>query len=257
MAGLLDTYFHQLVTFLLVLTRVGGVILSAPIFGPRHAPLPARVLVAVALSLIVTPLYAGNTPAHAANLLQMTILVAREAAIGLALGLALTIFFSSMQLAGNTIGQLSGMQLADVFDPTFDTQTPLFGQLLDLVAITVFVALDGHRKVIAALLDTFRWRPPGGDDFPASIAETLSGIATESFVVGIRTGAPVMISLLLAVLVLGLISRTLPQLNVFAVGFNLNSAIALVALSLSLGTVGAVVEERADVILAAVRDAIR
>ena len=256
MSALLDSYLQQLVVFLLVLTRIGGLVMSAPIFGPRSAPLPTRIFLTVALALMVTPTHWNSAPPAPANLMQLTIVLAREAALGLALGLALTIFFSSMHLAGNIMGQMSGMQLADVFDPTFDANMPVFGQFLDLIAMGIFVSTGGHQRVTAALLDTFRWRPPGGDDFPTSIVDTLTGVLTESFIAGIRAGAPVMISLLLAVLVLGLVSRTLPQLNVFAVGFNVNAIVVLLTLVFSLATMNAVVEEQADVILEKVRDAI-
>jgi flagellar biosynthetic protein FliR len=94
------------------------------------------------------------------------------------------------------------------------------------------------------------------DGFPETIVDTLMGIVTESLIVGLRAGAPVMVSLLLAVLVLGLIGRTLPQLNVFVIGFNLNAAILLVTLAFSLATVSVVVEEQADTIVVSVRDAI-
>ena len=142
------------------------------------------------------------------------------------------------------------------FDLTFDDSVPVFGQLLDLVAIGAFVATSGHRRVLAALLDTFKWRPPGTDDFPDSIVATLTTVLTESFVVGIRAAAPVMISLLLSVLVLGLISRTVPQLNVFGIGFNLNAMFVLATLAFSLATMTVVVEQRSDEILESVRDAI-
>ncbi|MGE0757313.1 MAG: flagellar biosynthetic protein FliR [Pirellulaceae bacterium] len=257
MSWIVSQSSQQLLIFLCVLTRVSGLVMSSPIFGPRSAPMQARVFLVVALSLIITPMHWQTPVAEPGNLIQLTVMLAREAALGLALGLALTIFFSSMQLTGTVIGQMSGLQLADVFDPTFDSNVPLFGQLLDLIAMTVFVLLGGHRKVLAALLDTFQWRAPGGDDFPTSLVEALSQIVAESFVVGIRAGAPVMVSLLLAVLILGLISRTLPQLNIFAIGFNVNALILLATLAFSLSTISAVVENSADSILSVVRDAIR
>jgi flagellar biosynthetic protein FliR len=168
----------------------------------------------------------------------------------------MTVFFSGMQLAGTIIGQMSGLQLAEVFDPNFDSSVPVFGQFLDLVAIGVFVALDGHRRVVTALLDTFRWRPPGSDDFPISVVETLTSVIAESFIIGIRAAAPVMIAMMLSILILGLISRTLPQLNIFAVGFNLNVTLVVATLAFSLATLTNVVEERADAILEAVQTAI-
>lgn len=256
MSALLNLYLQQLLVFLLVLTRISALVLSAPIFGPRSAPLPARIFLAVALSAILAPVHWNTAPPNPTNLMQLTIALGREAALGLALGLALTIFFSSMHLAGNIIGQMSGLQLADVFDPSFDSNVSVFGQLLDLIAIAVFVAMNGHRRVTEALLDTFQWRPPGGDDFPTSIVDTLSSVVTESLIAGIRAGAPVMISLLLAVLILGLISRTLPQLNIFVVGFNVNAVLALLTLLFSLGTINLIIEQRSEVILEAVREAL-
>jgi flagellar biosynthetic protein FliR len=208
------------------------------------------------LAAIVTPVLGSSSVQVPSNLVGFSVLLGREAALGLALGLAVTIFFSGLQLAGTILGQVSGMQLAEVFDPNFDNSVPVFGQFLDLIAIGVFVALNGHRRVTSALLDTFRWRPPGTDDFPHSIVETLTSVTTESFIIGIRAAAPVMIALLLSILILGLISRTLPQLNVFAVGFNLNSTLVLATLAFSLATLTVVVEQRADVILESVQAAL-
>lgn len=256
MAALLANYEHQMLVFMLVLTRVSGLVLLAPIFGPCYAPFAVRVFLVLVLSLLVSPLYWSASFSHPGTVLGLAVLLAREAALGLALGLSMTILYSGLQLSGTIIGQMSGLQLAEVFDPTFDESVPVFGQLLDLVAIGAFVATSGHRRVLAALLDTFKWRPPGTDDFPDSIVATLTSVLTESFVVGIRAAAPVMISLLLSVLVLGLISRTVPQLNVFGIGFNLNAMFVLATLAFSLATMTVVVEQRSDEILESVRDAI-
>jgi flagellar biosynthetic protein FliR len=249
----LQLYQHQLLIFLLVLTRVSGLIMIAPIFGPRNAPYQVRVFLSLVLALIISPLHWSSSFAVPNNLVAMAVLLGREAALGLALGLAITIFFSGMQLSGTIIGQMSGLQLAEAFDPNFDSSVPVFGQFLDFVAIGVFVALSGHRRVTAALLDTFRWRPPGADDFPLSVVDTLTSVTAESFIIGIRAAAPVMIALLLSVLILGLISRTVPQLNVFAVGFNLNALLVLAVLAFSLATITVVVEQQADEMLESVR----
>lgn len=256
MSALFETYQHQLLIFLLVMTRISGLVMIAPIFGPRNAPFQLRVFLILFLSLIVTPLYASVSFTVPQNLVGFSVLLGREAALGLALGLAVTIFFSGMQLSGTIIGQMSGLQLAEVFDPNFDSSVPVFGQFLDLVAVAVFVALDGHRRVLAALMDTFRWRPPGTDDFPVSVVETLTAVTAESFVIGIRAAAPIMIALMLSILVLGLISRTVPQLNIFAVGFSLNVTLVVATLAFSLATLTAVVEQRAEAILDAVQTAI-
>ena len=256
MTALIELYRDQFPIFVLVLTRISGVVMTAPIFGSRNVPLRVRAFLAVGLAVMITPAQWESAPGMPHDLLNLLVLMAREAFLGLALGLAVMILFAGLQVTGQLIGQMSGMSLADTFDPTFDTSVPIFSQLLDVVALSVFIAVGGHRQVLAALLDTFRWRPPGERDLPAGVLETLSGITAESFAVGIRVGAPVMVALLLAMLILGLISRTLPQLNVLAVGFSLNSMIMLLTLAASLSALAWVVQHHADEVIMAVREAI-
>jgi flagellar biosynthetic protein FliR len=243
---LLEFYFQQIYLFVLVLTRISGLVMTAPIFGSVVIPLRVRAFLAVALAAMITPMQAVHELPLPQNLMGLLVLLGREAALGLALGLAVMILFSGLQLAGQLIGQISGMSLAEVVDPSFGISVPVFAQLLDVIAMSIFLLIGGHRHVLRALLDTFRQRPPGGDDWPGGIVEALSIITGESFVVGLRAGAPVMVALLLAVLILGLISRTLPQLNVLAVGFSVNAVVLLMTLAFALGTLSWVVQQRAD-----------
>jgi flagellar biosynthetic protein FliR len=255
MQALLTLYQHQLVVFLLVLTRVSGVVLTAPLLSAQTAPIRVRAMLAIALAALVTPLAAGEVyfehPPE--NLIDLMILAGGELVVGLSLGLGITILFAGLQLTGQIAGQMSGMQLADIFDPGFDTSVPLFSRLLDLVTMAVFLAIGGHRQVIQALLDTFVWMPPGEARFSEGIVSMLMDLTTQSFVLGLRAAAPVMVALLLAVLVLGLVSRTLPQLNVMAVGFSFNSMVMLATLAISLGAIAWVFQEQAALALETIR----
>ncbi len=256
MSGLWQLYLDQFLVFVLVLTRVSGLVMTAPIFGSRNVPLRIRALLAVGLSLIITPLHWGQPPPPPNSVVELSAMLGREAVLGLALGLAVRILFAGFQLTGQLIGQMSGMSLADVFDPSFDQSVPVFSQLLDVVALSLFLAMGGHRQVMRAFLDTFQWRPPGADDLPPNMVQALSDVMHESFLVGIRAGAPVVVTLLLSILILGLISRTLPQLNVIAVGFSLNAMIMLVTLALSLAALAWVLEDHAQVVIETVRAAL-
>ena len=252
---LLDLYAQQFYVFVLVLTRVSGLMLVAPIFGSRNVPMHVRGFLAVGMSLIVTPLQT-QAAVNPSNLIDLLLLVGREALLGLALGLAVLILFTGLQLTGQVIGQISGMSLADVFNPTYEADVSIFSQLLDVIAIAAFLAIGGHRQVLEALLDTFQARPPGSGEFPVGVAATLVELLGESFVVGVRAAAPVMVALLMSVLILGLISRTLPQLNVIAIGFNLNGLIMLAVLSVCVGAIVGVLVFRVDGMMALVRDSL-
>ena len=162
-------------------------------------------------------------------------LAGAEALTGLTLGLGVLVLFSGVQVAGQLISQMSGMQLSDVFDPGFDTHLPVFSQLLYLVTLAVFVAIGGHRRVIEALLDTFVWMPTGQGVFSQSVTAAMTSVLSQSFVLGVRAAAPAMMALVLATLILGLASRTLPQLNVMVLGFGASAAVTLAVVGVSLG----------------------
>ena len=101
----------------------------------------------------------------------------------------------------------------------------------------MFVLLDGHRLVMDALLDTYHSIPPGRASLGDTYVEALTTLLSQSFLLGIRAAAPTMTALLLATLVLGLIGRTMPQINILAVGFGINSLLTMGRLFVSLGTV--------------------
>lgn len=256
LSALIELYRDQLLLFVLVLTRISTLIMTAPIFGSRNVPIRIRAFLAIGFALIITPIHFDQARDMPSDLVNLAVLAAREAVLGLALGLAVMILFTGMHLTGQVLGQMSGMALADTYDPTFDASVPVFTQLLDAVTLSVFIAIGGHLQVMAAMLDTFRWRPPGVRDLPSGLVDTLTEVTTESFVVGIRAGAPVMVALFMSVLILGLISRTLPQLNVIAVGFSLNSMVMMLTLAASMSALAWVVQDHADTVIATVRDAI-
>ncbi len=233
---MLQPFLDQFLLFTFVLTRVSGLFMTMPVFGSQSIPMQFRGLLALVIAFMVTPSFWGTSVPDPGNLLNLAILLGREAVLGLALGLSVTILFSGMQLAGQLISQISGLSLADVYNPALDTNVPVFSQLLDITALAVFVTIGGHRQVIDALLLTFREIPPGQAEFAPTLLDALTLILSSSFLTGLRAAAPVMVSLLLAVLIIGLISRTLPQLNTINLGFSLNTMVLLGTLAFSIGS---------------------
>jgi flagellar biosynthetic protein FliR len=250
----LGLLLNQFLVFVLVLTRLSGLVMTAPIFGSRNVPIRIRALLTVGLALMITPLQEPASFAPPRDLIHLGGMLVREGLLGLSLGLAVLILFAGLQLTGQIVGQMSGMALADVYDPSFDASVPVFSRLLDIVALSVFLAIGGHLQVLGALLDTFRNRPPGVATIPENLAPTLSGVLGESFVIGFRAAAPVMMALLMSILILGLISRTLPQLNVIAVGFSVNTLIMLAVLSVCLGAMVHGALANVDVLVHSIRD---
>ena len=245
MSWLLALYLNQFLVFVLVLTRVGALLATLPVLGSAGIPVQVRALLAVAMAALITPLHWGTPIPAPMNLVDLAVLLGREAVLGLALGVTITILLSGMQLAGQVISQMSGLSLADVVNPTFDTQVPVFSQLLEMLSLAIFFLLGGHRHVIDALLGSFAWMPPGAGRLPDRLPEVLAAVAGHSFETGIRASAPVMVALLLAILIVALVSRTLPQLNAIAIGLNFNAIVVLIVLAFCLGSAAFVFQDEA------------
>jgi flagellar biosynthetic protein FliR len=253
MNWLLALYLNQFLIFVLILTRVGALVASLPVLSSAGVPVQVRALLAIAMSVLLTPLHWGLSIATPANLVDLAVLMGHEAVLGLALGAAITILLAGMQLAGQIISQMSGLSLADVVNPTFDMPVPIFSQLLELLALAIFFLLGGHRHVLDALLGSFAWMPPGAGRLPPTLPEALAEIAGRSFEIGIRASAPVMVALLLAILIVALMSRTLPQLNAIAVGLNFNAVVVLAVLALCLGSAAFVFQHEVGEVVGLVR----
>ena len=240
---------EKFLVFTLVLTRTSGVLIATPIFGSTQAPATVRALIALTLAVLIMPSQWFATLPYPGNLLIYAAVLGGELLIGLILGLGISILLGGMQMAGDMMSRVGGLTLADVFDPTTSTNVPLFSQLFSLLSTALFLIIGGHRLLLGGLLDTFSVIPPGGSGamflgtagggsgpgLLAPLVETILVLITQSFHLAIRAAAPVMTAVLLATLVLGLISRTLPQLNVMVVGFGLNAMITFGVLFLSLG----------------------
>jgi flagellar biosynthesis protein FliR len=254
MSAFLHLYLDQFLIFVLVLTRVGCLLMTLPMLGTASVPPHVRAFLAVAISLVITPLYWGLPIPPPENLLVLTVLLTREAVLGLALGLSVMILLSGMQLAGQVVSQISGMSLADVANPTFDTSVPIFSHILEMLAVAIFFLVGGHRQVIDALLGSFAWMPPGQGHLPDELVVALSDVAARSFEIGIRAAAPIMVALLLSTLIIALVSRTLPQLNSVAVGLNFNSLIVLAVMAFCLGSAGWVFQEEVGGVIETIRE---
>lgn len=224
-------------TFTLVLGRVGALVMTAPIFGNRSIPLQGRALFALMISLLVTPLVAQHSTIDMSNLAVFSKHLLSEALIGLLFGVGITILLNGIQIAGQLVSQLGGTALAEVFDPSLEENVSVYSQFFFFLTLAMFVLLDGHRLTMGALLDSFTELPPGAANLGSDYLDALVTVLGQSFVLGIRAAAPAMTALLLATLVLGLIGRTMPQINILAVGFGVNSLLSLGCMFTSVGVV--------------------
>lgn len=239
----------RLILFALIFARVSGLMMIAPIYGTNEVPMQVRALLTFAVALVMMPTQWSVPVPQPESIFQVALLGAAEMAIGFVLGLGIVVLLSGVQLAGELIGRIGGLMLADTFDPASNTNVPLFSKLLYLMAVAVFVTLGGHRILMGGLLDSFEFLPPGAGSVPTDYANLLLTLVAQSFVLAVRVAAPMVTALLLSILVLGLISRTVPQLNILVIGFSLNAMLAFAAMMVTVGIAAIAFQEHLEVAL--------
>jgi flagellar biosynthetic protein FliR len=244
-------------TCALVAVRIAALVVFAPLFGSFAVPLRVRLLVALALTALVFPLEASRPIPIPDALAPFLAAAAGEALVGFLLGLGVVALFSALQVAGQLIGQASGVQFADMFGGPSPSAAPLFARLLTCVATAVFLTIGGHRRAIGALLDTFAWLPAGQGGVSRPPLESVTLLVAQSFVLGVRAAAPAVVALLLATLAIALASRALPQLNALGLGLGVSALAALVAVGISLAAACWLFQDQLDVVLAVAQAAIR
>ncbi|MEW4454309.1 flagellar biosynthetic protein FliR [Bremerella sp. JC817] len=233
----LEPSLEQLLIFAAIVTRVGGLVATAPVLGASYAPIQIKSFLAVAISLMLTPVfwdYDFPEPGNAANLL---LIMVGELLIGLSLGLGIKILFAGVQMTGQLLGQIGGLSIADVFNPAFDDNVPMLAIIFDLVVLAVFLVIGGHRFLMSALLGTFTEIPPGIAAVDVQLVHVIRETLANSLMLGVQAAAPGTVALLVGVLVMGVISRTLPQLNLMAVGFSMNTMLLMAFVMLTIGSV--------------------
>lgn len=243
----------SLVSFVLVLGRVGGLFVFAPLFSARMLPRPVKLATAVALSLAITPLAVGSQPLDVGGL-EIAGLLLKEIAIGLALSFAIGALSAAVQAAAGLLDAMIGFSLAAIVDPITNLQNAILGQFYSVFTVMVLIVTGGDHLMIQGFAASYRVVPLG--EFPGF--ETIAGLAMQGFagvfVMGLQIVAPVLIALVIVDAAFALISRAVPQMNVLIVGLPAKIAVGFVVLGASLPFVSTQLDsELRDAVMAALR----
>lgn len=214
--------------------RILALITTAPFFGARGIPASVKIGLALVMTVLVAPVIGpvpNVAPASAAGLF----ILGQQVMIGLAMGIALRIVFSAIEMAGHIMGLQMGLGFATFFDPQNSAQIPVMGQFLGLVAMLFFLAINGHLMVVTALVESFTVLPVGLHPISSQGWYTLVLWGAEIFRAGVLISLPVVAVLMMTNVALAVLTRAAPQLNIFAVGFPLTLGVGFVVIGLSLG----------------------
>ena len=213
--GAIEQEFWRVV---FLMTRIGAALFAAPFFGAALVPVTVRVSAAWALAIFVAAWLPQVTAPPALFSVAGLLAVAGEVMIGLVLGFVLQIAFAAPVMAAELIGGGMGMSMAISADPASGGQTTAFGQYFTIVLTLIFLAIGAHLHWIALLVESYRSFPPGETWLGAERFELIASFAGTMFETAVRIALPVTLVLLLAQVLTGVLSRSAPSLNLFALG---------------------------------------
>jgi flagellar biosynthetic protein FliR len=221
-----------LLAFCLVLIRCSGLFMMVPTLGGELVPVRMRGAVAATVAVVLTPMV---EPVTCPGLLMLFLAAAGELLMGVAMGLVVRLVLLSAELAGEVAGMQMGFAFNRVADPLTREPAAVTSRMLGIIALLLFLAIDGHHILLAGLSGSLREAPVGTVLPRASYAANLFPLLSLAMTSGLRIAAPVMIALLLTNCAIGLLARAAPQLNLFIFAFGITIAIGMLMLTTSVG----------------------
>jgi len=235
MAALLALVGH-FELFVMVLCRTAGVFLAAPALSSEAVPMLVKVLTVGAISLCLLPVVMaeGAGAAATASWLGFGLMAAKELIVGLVLGFFALLAFTGVQVAGELVSEQMGFALSQEADPTTEAETSVVGQLATVLGLLLFLAVDGHHWLLAALARSFTRMPVGGVALTDATLERVVNGFVGMYESGVVLAAPVLCATLLTTVAVGVISRVVPQINALMLSFPLKVAVGLIIFGVAL-----------------------
>ena len=228
-------FLTLLPAFALVLTRLSGIALGAPVYSASAVPARVKIGLVMLISLVVFPVVRPTMTSVPDTLVGTVLGATGELMIGLAIGLGVNLLFTGLQLAAHMAGQQMGLALARVFNPAIESETDILSQFYLLAGLALLLAMNGHQLVIRGVLDSFDALPPMALTLRPELLHILRGLLAGSYVLALKVAVPAVLILFLVSLMMGFLGRTVPQINILVVGFPLRVGVGLAALAVSFG----------------------
>jgi flagellar biosynthetic protein FliR len=225
----LDQALQFVPTYVLVVFRITGMMIFAPLLGSTRIPRRVKVLIALVLAAamctsVQAPLKLPQTT------WELALGIGGEMAFGLAMGMVLSFTFIAAQWAGEIIGQQMGLNISEVLDPQYGGGGSLVGDLYFILTLVVFLLIGGHRQMILGIWSSFKHLPLLSLGINRSLLDTMVGLFQSCTTLAMQLAAPTLVTMLVVDLALGCIGKTMPQINVMTAGLSIRSLLGLVVM---------------------------
>ncbi len=218
---------HQIYLFFLILVRVSSMFMVAPVFSFRGVPVRLKVGLAGLMALLLFPVVDAGPVNLEFNHLTAVILVFQEIVTGLSIGFVMSLLFAGIEMAGEFISLDMGFTMAQIFDPNFNHTVSVIGRTKNVLAVLIFLIIDGHHFLIEAVAYSYRILPLGSWGITSLAVDKMIHLTAQVFVIGIKVAAPAVVALFLTTVTMGIVARAVPQMNIFFVGFPLRITVGL------------------------------
>ncbi|MFW6146917.1 MAG: flagellar biosynthetic protein FliR [Thermodesulfobacteriota bacterium] len=230
-------------TFLLILIRVGVILFIVPFFNSRVIPNLVKAGIVLAVTIILFPVVDHEIMEFPDTSVGLVQLILAEAVIGMILGLLVQIFFEAVKIMGQLVGFQTGFAITNILDPQSGTQVSILANMAYLVAMILFLVMNGHHILIAALKDSFEIIQVGHCNLTGSMFRKIMDLSTHMFGIAIKIGAPAIGALLFTKVAFGLITKLMPQMNIMIVAFPVQIVVGLLFFGISLYGLLGIMEE--------------
>ncbi len=229
-----DMFLNNLELFLLIFVRMTGLFVTAPIFGRGNVPVYFKIGFAFTIAIIMTNVIQVGHIVETENFMIYAMYIIKEFIVGIVIGFVSYAVFTSIYLAGQIIDMQIGFGMVNVLDPLSNIQVPVTANLYYMLAMTIFLATNGHHMLIKALYQSFDIVPLGSAIFGPKMVDNIVVVFQNMFSVGFKIAAPILAAIIIADVVLGIISKTIPQMNVFVLGMPLKILIGMVIVMITV-----------------------
>jgi flagellar biosynthetic protein FliR len=233
--GIFAVFGPYMVLFALILARISALVVTTPFFNSQTIPMPVKMGLVGILTVFVMILRPTLPDIGQLETVRIIGLIGAEMLIGALMGTAVSIAFGALGMAGQLIGTQMGLSMANMMDPISFQQTGLMGQVLNILALLLFLVFDGHLMMLRALFESFELAPLAGfAPRSGQILTDLILLGGSVFEIGLRMAFPVVVAILFINFGLAIIARTVPQVNVFQLGFIITIGLGLLVMAYSL-----------------------
>ncbi len=231
----LDILFEKMDIFLLVFVRMSGLFVIAPIFGRRNIPSYFKIGFSFLLAMIVMNTISVSDLEEYNSIYKFFVLLLKEFMVGITLGYVSYLIFTAIYMAGEFIDMRIGFGMVNVLDPISNIQLPITANFYFILTMLIFFILNGHHSLIRGLYESYSWVPIGQAVFGNELLSDVIRLFGSIFLLGFKIAAPITAAILITDVALGVISKAVPQLNVFVIGMPLKIALGIIILILTIG----------------------